>query len=302
MKKGLLFIGCLLIGIGSSRALTLNEDGSYTNAKNVKISSEQYKILKENYNDKIIDNITESDLGFMSEKRTNLEKKEIYAITTYTTDMFGNIIESKTIEATKEDAYAVAKNDSLIVDSQGSLVELNSGNQISPYNKTYSTESKIITGTYWRKDNNGYGASLIATWIKLPKIRQFDVMAMRWDKSTDINYIFGAQYGDSNTKMSKYYDGSPNIKKTNYGAGISMNLHDSYKKECELFLEVGSETDFGSFVYATYQHARNSNANTLAISQSYTFASNGLGGVLYYNNSKYRNYYDGMQGLTLDIE
>ena len=76
-----------------------------------------------------------------------------------------------------------------------------------------------------------------------------------------------------------------------------MNIHDSAKNRIELFMRVESSNYFGYDFYATYQHARNSNANTLAISKSNSFSSSGLGGVLYYSNSTYRNYYDGMQGI-----
>lgn len=302
MKKILLLIGCLFMGVSSASALTFNEDYSLTNEQGVKISSEQYRILKEKYSDRIIDTFNQSNVNSLSDGKNNIERNVVYVVTTYRTDILGNIVDSNTIETTKEEAYAVVNDESLIVNSQGKLVKLQNNSMMksnSVIGGQYQTESKAIYGEYWLGDDNLYWGSLHAVWIKMPKIKQFDVMAMRWDNSLSVMNVYGAQWGDSSQKMTTYDESSPNVKKTNYGIGISMNLHDTYKNECELYMRIASRTKFGTYLYATYQHARHSNANTLAISQSYTFSSNGLGGVLYYSNATYRNYYDGMVGLSM---
>ena len=302
MKKVLLLIGCLFMGINSANALTLNDDSSLTNDQGAKISSEQYQILKENYNDRIIDTFTQSNVNSLSNKDNKIERKVTYVVTTYRTYRLGNIVDSNTIETSEEEAYAVATDDSLVVNSQGKLEKIQNNPMMranSVIGGQYSTESKAIYGEYWLGDDNLYWGSLHVVWIKMPMIKQFDVMAMRWDNSLTVMNVYGAQWGDSTQKMTTYDESSKNVKKTNYGIGISMNLHDTYKNECELYMRIASRTKFGTYLHATYQHARHSNANTLAISQSYTFSSNGLGGVLYYSNATYRNYYDGMLGLSM---
>ena len=87
-----------------------------------------------------------------------------------------------------------------------------------------------------------------------------------------------------------------NLKKTNYGWGQSMNLINNGTL-CELSMWIDMYGNAGETAYASYQHARNSNV-TLAISKAYTFSSSGLGGVLYWSNSTYSNYYDGMDGVV----
>ena len=76
-----------------------------------------------------------------------------------------------------------------------------------------------------------------------------------------------------------------------------MNLFNN-GRDFELGMMYDFNSSVGEYMYGTYQHARNSNANTLAISKSYSFSSSGLGGVLYFSNSTYRNYYDGMTGVV----
>lgn len=79
-----------------------------------------------------------------------------------------------------------------------------------------------------------------------------------------------------------------------------MNIFDKANSDLELSIVLEFNENVGKTAYGTYQHARNSNI-TLTQAKSYTFNSNGLGGVVYFNNSTVKNYYDGMQGLSSSI-
>ena len=139
-------------------------------------------------------------------------------------------------------------------------------------------------------------------WLNLPSIRKYDVFASRWTNGNTAGYFYGQQHCDSNTRYSYYYlSTSPNVKSTTSGLGVTMDLHDSAKTYIDLEYHVTSSNSFGSTVYGTYQHARNSNI-TMNGSLSYSFSESGLGGVLNYSNTTIRNYYDGMQGITMNLQ
>ena len=101
--------------------------------------------------------------------------------------------------------------------------------------------------------------------------------------------------------MSAEYDlSSDNIKLTDKGFGQIMNIFDKANSELTLELELNLVNPVGDPMYATYQHARNSNI-TLSQVKSYTFRSGGLGNVVYFSDSTVRNYYDGMQGVQANF-
>lgn len=302
MKKILLLIGCLILSVNSANALTLNDDNSYTNSTGANFSKNQYEILQKNFTNDNIDNLSQESIDVYSDPKLNDDSKTIYQITTYKLDGFGNVVDEYSMKATKEQAEMVAINDNIRVSSQRTLVN---NSNITTYgyvdNYTYETESKRVTGYYSDDDHGTYVIQLWATWLKTPKIKQFDIMAVRWNNSVNVSNIIGWQECDSNTKKTDYYISTPNTKYTDKGAGISMNIHDSAKNKIDLYLRVESNNYFGYDFYGTYQHARHSNANTLAISQSYSFG-NGLGGVLVFNNNTYKSYYDDMQGIKYHYE
>lgn len=241
-----------------------------------------------NYDKKLIEN---------EYNNSEFKGEEIYVITTYKIDSNDNVIDQRSIEASKEEAEAVAKDNTLHILDNGKLSTV-SPISIQGYEESwaYETESKRIQTRYYTYGGKYY-AEILATWIKLPKIRKFDVIALRWDSCVkSIDYFYATQYGDSNTGKTEYTSSSKNVVITSEGVGVSMDLHDSYKNNAVIYLKIGSAGNFGTYMYGTYQHAKNSNV-TLAISKSYTFGISGLGGVLVFNKTSYSNYYDQMQGL-----
>ena len=310
-SKIALLLGCLVIGTTSVNAMTLNKNGYYENSRGAIISQDEYISLKKENKDDEIDRMSREVIDLYLDPKMNRKENTIYEITTYKLDSNGKIVDEKSMLSNEIDAKRVAQNDNLIVGDKGKLVDKNlvrnnyslasTLNYVDDY--TYATASKRVTGNYFYDSSIGkYVIQVWATWYTTPTIKQFDVIAARWNNSVSVSGLTAWQDCDSNTGITYYDLANGNVKYTNYGLGVSMNIHDSAKNRIELFMRVESSNYFGYDFYATYQHARNSNANTLAISKSYSFSSSGLGGVLYYSNSTYRNYYDGMQGIHYHYE
>lgn len=145
--------------------------------------------------------------------------------------------------------------------------------------------------------------TLINKWLSLPKVRSFDVLAIRpsaasislLDSEFDaaqnydnksINYSF---YGDNTKKLTGWTTGQG-------GIGTSMNIVDDVSTSLSNSMAITLLTGALPFtVYGTYQHATSD--LTLSQSQNYTFSSSGLGGVLKFANSV-SSKYDGMKGVS----
>lgn len=302
MKKILIILLSLTICCMIDRVLAF-ENNEFKNKTNTIIDAEQLDILKNNFNINLINEMDEYQVNLYTDLLDNSKSMSVYIITTYKMDKAGNIVDQYSMNATEEEAELVAKDNSLKVSSQNSLVSIkNEMYRTLNYtdNYYYETESKRVTGSS-EKYGDTYVIQLWASWYKIPKIKQFDIMAVRWNNNVNISNIIGWQECDSNTGISNYNLNNKNVKYTSNGAGISMNIHDSAKNRIELYMRVESKDSFGYDFYGTYQHARNSKANTLAISQSYTFGD-GLGGVLVFNNKTYESYYDNMMGIKYHFE
>lgn len=304
MKKYLFIIISLFLCVNSVSALTMQNENTIINSTGAEMTKKQFDDLSAKYSESFIEKLSQKDIKNFS----NNNVREEYSITTYKLDKFGNVVDEITIVATKAEAETVATNPNLHVMGNGVLLEQNPEISTMGYvdNYTYQTESKVIYGYYSsyvdpNTKKTKYVMQVMANWIKVPKIRVFDVLALRWNNDVNITSLDAYQDADSNTGITRYTLNGTNTKKTSKGVGVSMNIHDSVKSRLELFLQIESEQYFGYDFFATYQHAKNSNA-TLAISQSYTFGPSGLGGVLVFGNSTYRSYYDDMQGIKYHYE
>lgn len=303
MIKKLNYLFIFLLGLFITirvNALVLNEKGVFINSKGAIISIDQYNNLINKYDEKLIDILEQEYVDMYS--KLDIVFSEKYIITTYKLDVFGNVIEQYDMEATKEQAEAAASNEDLMVSRNGQLISKSKNRDTNdPTFVVYQTNSKRIQGEY-HKYNGTYYINQYVIWLNLPSIRKYDVFAARWTNSNTASYFYGKQSCDSNTGVSNYYlTTSPNVKSTSYGLGVTMDLHDSAQTYIDLEYHVSSTSSFGQTVYGTYQHAKNSNI-TMNGSLSYTFSSSGLGGVLYYSNATTRSYYDGMQGITMNLQ
>lgn len=165
----------------------------------------------------------------------------------------------------------------------------------------HTTSYKNVQITSTKIDGSTYSVTLINKWLVTPKMKSFDVMAMR----TDDSYIVaGSQsgtqmYWDGNYGYVDYSYNGKNMVIKNNGFGISMNLVDSGSYfESDITATAIAQTEFAK-VFGTYQHAVYK--VTLAQSQAYLISHNGLGEVLNFASSV-RDKYDGMQGVSIELE
>lgn len=292
MKKILFMTFLITYSVLNVYALEVRSNNVMTNSVGAEITEKQYAILSEKYMDSQLDYMDQKFINIFTDSTINKKSYKIYTITTYILNNNDQVVDQKSMIATKEQAEATKTNENLYVSSFGLLSEKNTRGFVN--DNYYSTESKCVEIEYYYSPNDDdYTIRLRAEWFKMPLVRQFDVMAVRWDNPVNIKGFYGYQASDVGTT---YYqlDGT-NMKRTSTGLGESMNLYND-AEEIQLEINIYSDNSFGSNIYGTYQHARHSNA-TLSISKSYTFGSSGLGGVLVFSNPTYRSYYDGMQGV-----
>lgn len=157
------------------------------------------------------------------------------------------------------------------------------------------TASKYVSLQYY-KTNSWTKADLAVVWYTVPKVKSFDVLALRFASPVTFQTVTGYQMTNIGTQNYSY--NGTNMKKFSNGVGISMNLMDDATSfNCSLHATINNTSNIIP-VYGTYQHAKTN--VTLATSQSYTLSSSGLGGVLAFNTSTIKNYYDGMGGVYLN--
>lgn len=214
MKKVLLLIGCLFIGITSANALTLNEDGTYTNTKGVKIASEQYKNLSANFTDTTINLLDQNDVLHFSDSKNKENIETNYTITTDTI-IEGEIVDSITIYATESQAKRVAKNDNFHILSDMKLHDISEipmpmYEPEGGYNATNWLDLSFVL--HFRKNvgSTVYGSYQHASNsnITLAQAKSYSIQAGGLG-----NVIYF-----SNATVRKYYDGMQGVSTTvNFG-------------------------------------------------------------------------------------
>ncbi len=229
-----------------------------------------------------------------------LGKVEKTVTTTYEKDLAGNIINTYSKVLTPSEELLLKNSKNVQVLNDGKLHSLDEVCLLNDYSWLHETESKrlqimyyLTQGTYIIRLENG--------WKVNPIIHSFDLLGVRWDKekSTSSYTVNGSQLAsDSITYPEVIYDESTSadhIKKFNNGTGLAQNLYDDVLPFLETVF-VKSNSDFGTYVYGTYQHAVRD--VSLSTANSYVIGASGLGGVI---NHSYPQYYDGMGGVYRDI-
>lgn len=307
MKKLLVFVLCAIFSVNSANALTLNEDGLYTNEKGVIITSNEYDTLSQMMSNKLIDILSQKTVKSFTNPNNIKKPIEEFSITTDIVDNAGNLLNSITIEATEEEAKSVANNNSLHVLSDGKLHDISKESVIMPLDDwQVQTTSKRVRMSYYPDSGSGATAYMDVHWFTVPNVKKYDIMAMRWNTSLSTSNIldYGGYQSAFNSNDDLLYDtyalNDENLKITSKGIGQIVDVFDNVASDLDMGMYFELEKNGGEWMYATYQHARNSKI-TLAGAKSYTFSSSGLGGVLYFSNSTTRSYYDGMAGIKDDL-
>ena len=136
---------------------------------------------------------------------------------------------------------------------------------------------------------NGGFVTASLSWKKQPKVKNYDVMTLRYDGNLNISSISGFQiYEKENLKISDFTT-------FNNGIGASFKVQNNISKIYYSFNISGNET-----LFLSYQHATTNNLS-YAESKNYYLSQTGLGNVVKFNNSITASKYDNMSGISCEV-
>lgn len=247
------------------------------NVKAATLTDEEYSRLKNVFSDQRISLMTDEDAKrYLSYDLEHSNKVNKYYKVTETTN--GTI----TTEVSKEEATNATKN----ITTRGAI-------HTTTYKNVGITTSKITTNKYYVYVTNN--------WLITPRVKSYDVIAMRVDDAT---ITAGSQNGTQmytkngvSSGIDYSYNGTNMVLSSN-GFGISMNLVDAASGfTCDIEAIVTATSQWAT-AYGSYQHAMT--AVTLAQSKSYTISHNGYGKVINFATAV-QNDYDNMQGVSIAL-
>lgn len=288
MKKTLFAILMMLLVTNvnaSSIESEIYEKGQYTNTNNVTIDLDNYNKIKSLMSESEIENI---DARFYEAIKVSNDIKNI---------------ESAIIEST----YLTVGNDEFLV-NENILTQDEYNTRVksrTSENDVYKIEYKQIHLMASEENNEKMSFYIQNVWQKTPKIKSFDVIALRWSGTVtpDKNSANGIQDYKStlqqvNPPTITYANTSGNMKYFSNGVGLSQNLVDDASYYVNV-LSINATCSGIVNLYGTYQHAQSD--LSLTQSQNYTISSSGLGKVLYYSDTSIRNTYDNTAGLLVSF-
>ena len=266
LKKIIMTISILLVMIIS------------TNVKAANLTEEEYARLRNVFSDARISFMSNEDAArYLSYDLEHTNKVSKYYKVTETTN--GTI----TTEVSKEEATEAAENN------------------ISTIATYHTTSYKNIEISTSQTGTNSYLIYVTNNWLITPRVKSYDVIAMRVDDATiSSGTQSGVQFYTTNgvTDAVNYSYQGTNMVLSSNGFGISMNLVDAASGfTCEIEAIVTATTKWAT-VYGSYQHAMT--AVTLAKSKSYTISHNGYGKVINFATAV-QNDYDNMQGVSIEL-
>lgn len=285
-----------VIFITNVKALSIED---FNNSETVKttasstITREEYLKLKENYSDLMIDTFTQDSIDVILKDNSNYVEE--YIVTTTYADYFGNIISTQEENITKDEMEAII--------SEG---DYQVRRDVLPYTwkVDYTTTYKHLLMTI-NKNSDLYIVSIYNDWLKMPQVKNYDVIASRWEGnaiySSGIEGLQNVKLKDGKTNFTIYNldAGLDHIVFDNKGVGISMNLYDNATEIVNSMSYHLSNASKNKIV-GTYQHASN-NTITLEESTSYKITANGLGGCISFKTTAINNKYDGMKGIYYNL-
>lgn len=176
---------------------------------------------------------------------------------------------------------------------------------VSPYSvagspNSVATTAKRLGITVFDWGNGQYYVSASNEWISMPKIRNYDVFAMRPDDGFSLvaGTPSGTQHYSNNSSGDAIIyqpNGANTVTKSN-GFGMSMNLVDNSDINVLINTITARVSGSGGTVSASYQHCTSSSI-TKAQSMAYSLSVNGKGGVILFSDPSVGGKYDGMMGV-----
>lgn len=268
MKKRFLVLSFLLSILITPMIANASEEEYYTNKNGVVMDQSNYENL--------VEKLTLEYVSFMTQREyDSLKDHEL------------PIVAEKSI---------VTEN----VEIAGLPVEIASPYAVAGSPNGIATTSKRLSIVAFDWGNGEYYIKAANEWISMPKIRNYDVFAMRPDDGFSLvaGTPSGTQYySTASTSDSIIYqpNGANTVTKSN-GFGMSMNLVDNTAIEVLINTITARVSGSSGTVSASYQHCT-SNSVTKAQSMDYYLTVNGKGGVIMFNNSTTDGRYDGMMGV-----
>lgn len=251
-----------------------------TSAKAATLTDEEYSRLKIIFSDARISTMSDEDAQrYLS---YDLEKSNIVSKYYRVTETANGTVSTEVTKTEAEEASQATNNN------------LTRG---ASHNTTY----KNIQISATQLEGNNYYIRFYTNWLLTPRVKSYDVNAMRVDDATirDGSQAGRQTYGSyGNYSLVEYSNNGTNMVKKENGFGISMNLVDA-ATEFQLDIEaIVKSTSKWATVYASYQHAATN--VTLAQSKAYNISHNGYGEVINFATAV-ENYYDGMQGVSIAL-
>lgn len=264
----------------------------YSNENGVVLSKQEYLCVIQYISEDDLDLFSQTELSYIMENPSERveETSTIYSKTTYLKGMGPGTSVEYLSEQEMFDSINIRDN----------TISKNTYS-FSDRTDTHTTAMKKITMNMYEVGGSVKKVILTCTWLSLPIVRSYDVLAMRpVGNSVTIdtlgtNNVVGYQIYDGHTIT--YSSSSSNFKYTNSGLGLSLDLEDNVSSSLVLKLNVIFETTQDPFqVYGTYQHAVKN--ISLSNSKKYTIGAGGMGDVLNFT-SGYSSYYDNTGGVMV---
>lgn len=306
MKKNFLKIE-LLAAIG----IMLLPNGLFalTNEANVEMTQSEYDAFVEKYDKDYVD--------YMSQEIYNAEKSGEFELVSVENkyyknveyvDLFGNLIETKEVEISKEEYESL---ESGIVPLSACTPPDTSGTIV--YSCWETSSKKIYLNIYRNPDvdnPNYYLASLTTAWKTSPAVRSYDVTGVRTDgviilEGSGAQLIYYKPNGGGNTTVENYSPSSAGYKELSNGRGYTILLPSKNLTMSDKPIVIGMyQYFFGPYsnyfaLYGAYQHATSS--VTFDQGRNYIMAAGGKGNVFVFGGStsnELNNSYDNMQGVS----
>ncbi len=132
-------------------------------------------------------------------------------------------------------------------------------------------------------------------------VKSFDILAMNWGSNFVPIAYTGVQWDGFKSVNYSNRGGNSKWANNNTAAAISMNIMDDTSEMLTMTTDVHGyfKDKKKSTIKSLYMHANRD--VTLAQSQSFTFDNNGLGGILTFNNSTIRSYYQAPAAMSISL-
>ncbi len=167
----------------------------------------------------------------------------------------------------------------------------------------WTTNYKKLQITMAPYDSITYAVMLDLTWLYIPAVKSYDVIALRFNDAVMAqSSATGVQSYTLSTGSQDavgYGYGGTNMVMKDNGYGISMNIVD--KKLSALYNHTSvnvAVSGSNPYAYGAYEHAMDN--VSLAQSKNYNISAAGMGRVINFAESVW-DHYDNMQGVSVRL-